>query len=154
MPLAGNETTPCDALFVLSTRACNSATLLAGTGNRLAHQRGTRIFHNALTRRESFAPTRPHWARRKSTAEANRFRKSWGQAGCSPIPIRSIGVYERVQTATRLIHHFALIAGTALSVLCKSLHAREDRIRVEMRFRDDVRFEATASPAVIKIRRQ
>src|SRR5215472_3808693 len=57
----------------------------------------------------------------------------------------------RVQTATRLTHHFALIDDTALSVLCKSLHAREDRIGVEMRFRDDVRFEATASPAVIKI---
>ncbi len=55
---------------------------------------------------------------------------------------------------TRLTDHFALIADAALAFVCESLHACENRIGVEMRFRDHVRFEAAASPAIIEVGRE
>ena len=60
----------------------------------------------------------------------------------------------RVEQAPRLTDHFALIADAALAFVCESLHARENRIRIEMRFRDHVRFEAAASPAIVEVGRE
>jgi hypothetical protein len=47
---------------------------------------------------------------------------------------------------TRLTDHFALLADAALAFVCESLHACENRIGVEVRFRDHFQFEAAASP--------
>ena len=52
---------------------------------------------------------------------------------------------------TRLTDHFALIADAALAFVCESLHACENRIGVEMRFRDHFQFEATASPGIVEV---
>jgi len=54
----------------------------------------------------------------------------------------------------RLTDHFALIADAALAFVCESLHACENRIGVEMRFRDHVRFEAAASPGIVEVGRE
>ena len=55
---------------------------------------------------------------------------------------------------TRLTDHFALIADAALAFVCESLHACENRIGVEMRFRDYFRFEAAASPGIVEVGRE
>src|SRR5271165_2889339 len=54
----------------------------------------------------------------------------------------------------RLTDHFALIADAALAFVCESLHACENRIGVEMRFRDHIRFESAASPAIVEVGRE
>src|SRR5262249_41468035 len=56
--------------------------------------------------------------------------------------------------ATGLTDHFALIADAAFAFLRESLHSGENRIGIEMRFRDYIRFEATASPAIVEVRRE
>ena len=50
-----------------------------------------------------------------------------------------------------LADHLALIADAALAFVCESLHAGENRIGIEMRFRDHFRFEAAASPAIVEV---
>ena len=55
---------------------------------------------------------------------------------------------------TRLTDHFALIADAALAFVCESLHAGENRIGVEMRFRDHFRFEAAGSPGIVEVGRE
>ncbi len=55
---------------------------------------------------------------------------------------------------TRLTDHFALIADAALALVCESLHACENRIGIEMRFRDHFRLEAAASPGIVEVGRE
>src|SRR5271165_553070 len=55
---------------------------------------------------------------------------------------------------SRLTDHFALIADASLAFVCESLHACENRIGVEMRFRDHIRFESAASPAIVEVGRE
>jgi len=59
---------------------------------------------------------------------------------------------ERLQP-TRLTDHFALLADAALAFVCESLYASENRIGVEMRFRNHIRFEAAASPGIVEVGR-
>lgn len=56
--------------------------------------------------------------------------------------------------ADRLTDHFALIADAALAFVCESLHACENRIGIEMRFRDHFRLEAAASPGIVEVGRE
>ena len=53
---------------------------------------------------------------------------------------------------TQLTDHFALISDAELAFLCESLHACENRIGIEMRFCDHIRFETAASPAIVEVR--
>ncbi len=47
--------------------------------------------------------------------------------------------------------HLALIADAVLAFVGESLHACENRIGIEMRFRDHFQFEAATSPAIVEV---
>ena len=55
---------------------------------------------------------------------------------------------------TRLTDHFALLADSAVVFVCETLHACENRIGVEMRFRDHFRFKASAAPGIVEVGRE
>ena len=55
---------------------------------------------------------------------------------------------------TRLTDHFALIADAALAFVGESLHPCENRIGVEMRFRNHFRFKAAAYPEIVQVGRK
>ena len=57
-------------------------------------------------------------------------------------------------TATLLTNHLSLIADAALAFICEPLHACENRIGIEMRFRNDVRFETATPPAIVEVGRE
>ncbi len=61
--------------------------------------------------------------------------------------------HERRQP-TRLTDHFTLIADAALAVVGESFHACENRISVEMCFRDHFRFKAATSPGIVEVGRE
>jgi hypothetical protein len=55
---------------------------------------------------------------------------------------------------TGLPDHFPLIADAALAFVGESLDAGENRIGIEMRFRDHFQFEAAASPGIVEVGRE
>ncbi len=51
-----------------------------------------------------------------------------------------MGLPTKPLSISLLSDHFALIADAALALVCEPLHARENRIGIQMRFRDHFRF--------------
>jgi hypothetical protein len=71
--------------------------------------------------------------------------------GTLSLRLRECALTTSAGEPTRLTDQFPLIADAALAFVRESLHACENRIGVEMRFRDHVRFEAAASPGIVEV---
>ena len=108
----------------------------------------------------SFLPMPPHASRAKNFCSAEALRENEPDCLSARLIVFLLKVVtqalkgrtnDECRQPTRLTDHFALIADAALAFVCESLHACENRIGIEMRFRDHFRFEAAASPGIVEV---
>jgi len=60
-------------------------------------------------------------------------------------------INDEYRQPTRLTNHSALVRDAALTFVGESLNAGENRIGIEMRFRDHVGLEAAGAPAIVEV---